>query len=187
MPKETEYKIAWSSTIQGYEVVHTPFSFPLKDTATLHHWLRMVDTFHFCSSTGHTLTLRKEKKKRGTAYWYAYKRVNATLQKRYLGDTHKLDLETLERIAWQFVEPEPRATTKQQAPPPRQATLVFSKTLTSALHIYGFRAVPSRKELTQRYRELSKQHHPDAGGFHLDMVAVNAAYDYLKQLVNDRG
>jgi hypothetical protein len=155
--------------LQRYEVLHAPFSFPLHDTATLQDWLGLIDKFHFCSPTGHSLTVRKEKKQRGSAYWYAYKRVNGTLQKPYL--------------ARHFVEPTPKATPKQ---PPRQPTVVFTWTLESALHIYGFRAVPSRKELTRRYRELSKQHHPDAGGFHLDMVAVNAAYDYLKKFVDDR-
>jgi hypothetical protein len=184
MPKGTEYTIAWSSTLQGYEVIHAPFSFPLQDTATLQHWLGLIDAFHFCSSTGHTLTVRKEKKQRGSAYWYAYKRVGGTLHKRYLGETSKLDLETLECLARHFVEPAPK---QQTAPkPPHQPTVVFTRTLESALHIYGFRAVPNRKELTQRYWELSKRHHPDVGGFHLDMVAVNAAYDYLKQFVNDK-
>jgi hypothetical protein len=143
----------------------------------------MIDTFHFCSPTGQSLTVRKERKQRGTAYWYAYKRVNGKVQKRYLGDTSKLDLATLEHLARHFLEPTPKAKPKK---PPRHPTVVFTRTLESALHIYGFRAVPSRKELTRRYRELSKQHHPDAGGFHLDMVAVNAAYDYLKKFVDDR-
>jgi hypothetical protein len=185
MPKQAAYTIAWSNTLQGYEVIHAPFSFPLQDTATLQHWLGLIDTFHFCSSTGHSLTVRKEKKQRGTAYWYAYKRVSGTLHKRYLGETSRLDLETLASAARHFVEPAPKAAPKQQTPP-RQATVLFTRTLESALYIYGFRAVPNRQELTQRYWELSKQHHPDVGGFHLDMVAVNAAYDYLKHFVNDR-
>jgi hypothetical protein len=187
VPKGTEYAIAWSDTLQGYEVIHTPFRFPLHDTTTLHHWLGMIDTFHFCSPTGHSLTVRKEKKQRGTAYWYAYKRVNGKVQKRYLGDTSKLDLATLEHLARHFVEPVPKAAPKQSPPqPPRQPALVFTRTLESALHIYGFRTVPNLQELTRKYRELSKKHHPDAGGFHLDMVAVNAAYDYLKKFVNNR-
>lgn len=173
MPKAAEYAIQWSQALAGYEIVHPPFSFPLKDTVTLQHWLERVDTFHFCSSTGHTLTVRKEAKQRGGGYWYAYKRVNGIVQKKYLGGKSKVTLAGLEDIARYFVEP---------IPPPRKPTLTFTRTLESALHIYGFVRIPSKKVLIDRYRELSKQHHPDVGGLHEDMVAVNLAYDYLKKI-----
>jgi hypothetical protein len=75
MPKAAEYTITWSSDRQGYEILHAPFCFPLTSTDTLVHWLSMVNSVHFCARTGHTLTLRKERKQRGTGYWYAYKRV----------------------------------------------------------------------------------------------------------------
>jgi hypothetical protein len=198
MPRETDYKIMWSPVPGGYKIVHTPSSAMLAlltDTSTLQHWLRMIDTCSFCSVTGHTLTLQKERKQRGSTYWYAYKRVNGKLHKKYLGITGKLDIPTLEGLACQLAEPEPvaghtKAKAKQQPPqqePPRQPTLTFTRTLTSALTIYGFRSIPTRKELTVRYRELSKKHHPDIGGLHQDMVAVNLAYDYLKKFVDDRG
>ncbi len=201
MPREADYQIRWSTRIQGYEILHTPFSFPLTDSATLQHWLRRIETCSFCSATGDTLTLRKEKKQRGGTYWYAYKRVNGKLRKKYLGNTTSFDIPTLERLARSFTEPEPEPVRKhahtqarpKQEPhtppkrePPRQPTLTFTKTLPSALAIYGFRSIPTRKELVARYRELSKKHHPDTGGLHQDMVAVNLAYDYLKQFVNDR-
>jgi hypothetical protein len=172
MPKEADYTIAWSSERQGYEILHTPFRFSLTSTDTLVHWLSMVSSVHFCSREGHTLTLRKERKQRGAGYWYAYKRINSKLCKKYLGETSKLDLQTFEAVAWRFVEPE-QATPTQQTVPPRKPTLVCTRTLESALKIYGFPSIPSRKQLLARYRELSKQHHPDVGGLHEDMVAVN--------------
>lgn len=180
MPKETEYRIAWSSELTGYEVNHGPFRFPLKDAATLHWWMGKVEAFHFCSCAGYTMTLRKEQKRRGSAYWYAYKRVEGTLYKQYVGKTDMVSLVILEAVARCFVEPEP---VKQQVAPPRKPTLTFTRTLQSALKIYGFPTVPTRKQLLTRYRELSKQHHPDVGGLHEDMVAVNLAYDYLKRFV----
>ncbi len=193
MPREADYKIVWLQAAQGYVIVHTPFSFPLTDSTMLQHWLRMIDTCSFCSAEGHTLTLQKEKKQRGSTYWYAYKRVHGKLHKKYLGNTSTLDIPTLESLARHFAEPEPTAThaqPKQQAhpkqEPSRQPTLMFTRTLPSALTIYGFRSIPTRKELTVRYRELSKKHHPDTGGLHQDMVAVNLAYDYLKKFVDDR-
>jgi len=72
---------------------------------------------------------------------------------------------------------------QQQAAPPRKPTFTFTRTLESALQIYGFSTLPNRKQLITRYRELSKQHHPDVGGLHEDMVAINLAYDYLKRFV----
>ena len=59
------------------------------------------------------------------------------------------------------------------APPPPQPTLKFTKSLESALHIYGFSAIPDRKTLIVRYRELSKKYRPDTGGLHLDMFTIS--------------
>ncbi len=182
MPKGTEYKIAWSQAHQVYELDHTPFLFPLTDES-LRSWLKLIDAFHFQAASGHSLTACKETKQRGSVYWYAYKRVDGKLHKKYVGDVSKLTLANLEAIARSFVEaPEP----VQQHPqsPARKPTLKFTNSLASALSIYGFSTLPSRKELISRYRALSKQYHPDTGGLHQDMVAVNLAYDFLKRYVS---
>lgn len=182
MPKGTEYKITWSDTKQAYEVDHTPFVFPLSDDS-LSSWLKLVDAFHFQASTGESFTARKETKQRGTAYWYAYKRVDGKLHKKYLGDTSKITLALLASIARAFVaapEPEPA----QPQSPPRKSRYQFTKTLASALHIFGFVTVPTKAKLVSRFRELAKVHHPDTGGLHEDMVAINLAYDYLKHFVH---
>jgi hypothetical protein len=187
VPKIAEYQIHWSDTRKGYEIVHTPFSFPLKDQDTLYYWLNMVDSFRFCARSGETMTLRKETKARGGGYWYAYKRVGSTVKKKYLGERTKITLALLETTARHFTDPAPQEPSQQpprQGPPPRKPTLKFEKTLQSALHIYGFSTIPARKELILKYRELSKRHHPDTGGVHEDMVAVNLAYDYLKKFVS---
>ena len=182
MPKGTEYKITWSDTRQAYEVDHTPFVFPLSDDS-LRSWLKLIDAFHFQAATGESFTARKETKQRGTAYWYAYKRVEGKLQKKYLGETSKITLALLVSTARAFVAPPEPERAREPAPPPRQPTLRFINTLASALAIYGFSHVPTKAALTIRHRELVKQHHPDRGGLHLDMVAVNLAYEYLKRFV----
>lgn len=179
MPKKAEYRIEWSEISSGYEVIHGPLHFDLMGDSGLHFWMERLSTFHFCSPTGYTLTVRKEQKKRGAGYWYVYKRVNGRVCKKYFGDIRKLDLQTLERLARSFVEPE-----SEQPPPPRQPTLKFAGTLESALFISGFLTIPNKKALIARYRELSMQHHPDRGGLHQDMVAVNLAYNYLKSFVS---
>ena len=187
MPREADYKIVWSVTRKEYDIVHTPFGFPLTNDATLQHWLWMVTTVSFCSATGHTCTLRKEAKQRGGGYWYAYKRTGQTVHKRYLGTAPNITLALLEEVARRFVEPgaSPHVASK---PPPtpqqRKPTLPpFTKSLDSALRIYGFVSIPTKRDLLTRYRELSKRHHPDTGGMHEDMVTVNLAYDYLKKFV----
>jgi hypothetical protein len=182
MPKGTEYKITWNEAHQAYELDHTPFVFPLSDDS-LRSWLKMIDAFHFQAASGHSLTARKETKQRGTAYWYAYKRVDGKLRKKYLGEGAKLNLTRLEEIARSFVGiPEPEPT--QSQPSSRKPTLKFTHTLASALSIYGFSMLPTKAALTTKHRALVKQHHPDRGGLHQDMVAVNLAYDFLKRYVS---
>jgi len=109
--------------------------------------------------------------------------VHGRVEKKYIGEKSKVTIEALEAVARHFAEltsPSP----PPPPPPPRPSTLKFEKTLQSALYIYGFSTIPARKELILKYRELSKRHHPDMGGVHEDMVAVNLAYDYLKKFVS---
>jgi len=169
--------------MNGYELLHGPFSFSLAGADTIAYWLDRVETLSFCSSTGYSMTLRKERKQRGAGYWYAYKRINGKVCKKYLGTKEHISLTLLETVARHFVEPQPAPEPQTPPPPPRKPTLTFTRTLDSALAIYGFRSLPTKRELTIKYRELSKKHHPDAGGMHQDMVAVNLAYDYLKKRV----
>jgi hypothetical protein len=180
MPKKAEYQIVWSKTLKEYEVFHNAFSYPL---LTLDYWLDDATTFHFCSPTGQTFTLRKEVKQRGGGYWYGYKRVNGKVEKKYIGEKYKVTIDVLEAVARYFAELASSTLPPQEQappPPPRTPTLKFEKSLQSALQIYGFSNIPAKKDLINRYRELSKKHHPDTGGMHEDMVAVNLAFDYLK-------
>jgi hypothetical protein len=183
MPKGTEYKITWNETQKAYELDHTPFVFPLADDS-LGAWLKMIDAFHLETASGHSLTARKETRQRGTAYWYAYKRVDGKLQKKYLGEASKITLTMLESVARSFVEvPEPEPVQKHQLPPCKP-TLKFTNSLPGALSIFGFPALPTKAALIAKHRELVKRHHPDRGGLHEDMVAVNLAYDFLKRYVS---
>jgi hypothetical protein len=62
-----------------------------------------------------------------------------------------------------------------------QPTFTFTNTLSSALAIFDFSTVPAQRALILKYRDLAKVHHPDHGGLHLNMVAINRAYDYIKK------
>src|SRR5689334_21435469 len=86
MPKKAEYEIRYSHRVKGYELVHGPFSYPLDTATTLWMWFGYASSFHVCSSSGETFTLRKEQKKRGDGYWYAYKRVHGRVEKKYIGE-----------------------------------------------------------------------------------------------------
>jgi LuxR family maltose regulon positive regulatory protein len=48
-----------------------------------------------------TFTVRAERKKRGGFYWYAYKRVNGRLFKRYLGTDEMITETHLRSILWE--------------------------------------------------------------------------------------
>jgi hypothetical protein len=52
---------------------------------------------------------KEEIKSRSGSFWYAYKRVDGTLRKRYLGKSDELTLERLESVAYDLAKPrEPR-------------------------------------------------------------------------------
>jgi hypothetical protein len=190
MPKKAEYAIRYSHITKGYELLHSPSCYPLESTSALWVWFGLASTFSFCSPTGETFTLRKEQKQRGSGYWYAYKRVNGRIEKKYIGEQSKVTLEALEALASYFADlasptpkPPPAAPPPPQPPPRKPVLPKFEKSLGSALFIYGFSKTPTKRELISRYRELSKQYHPDTGGLHEDMVTVNLAYDYLKKFL----
>ncbi|MGH2507902.1 MAG: J domain-containing protein [Ktedonobacteraceae bacterium] len=182
MPKSAEYQVMWSEKQRAYVLLHAPSSFLLTDDG-LQTWLTLMDTFHFQAVSGESLTVRKETKQRGTAYWYAYRRVNGKLRKKYMGDACKVTLVLLEAIARAFIAPpEPEPSPRQEPqPPPRVPVFHFTNTLKSALTIFGLSSVPTKMVLLSKYRVLVKQHHPDKGGLHRDMVAINLAYDLLKR------
>ncbi len=180
MPKSAEYQVMWSEQQRMYVLQHAPSCFPLVDE-TLQTWLRLIDAFHFQAVTGESLTVRKETKQRGTAYWCAYRRVNGTLRKKYLGDVHKVTFALLEATARAFIaSPEPEPI---QQPPQRPPTFTFTHSLTSAFTLFGYTTLPTKAALLTKYRALVKQYHPDVGGLHEDMVAINLAYDYLKRFL----
>src|SRR4028118_40044 len=48
---------------------------------------------------------KEEIKSRSGSFWYAYKRVDGTLRKRYLGKSDELTLERLESVAYDLAKP----------------------------------------------------------------------------------
>ncbi len=101
MPKVPTYTLAWSSTTQAYTLGEGPDQRPLSivvGSAAWYAWLDHASCFAFAGKAGH-YTARKERKQRGTWYWYAYFARGQQRTKAYLGKTPNLTLARLEQVA----------------------------------------------------------------------------------------
>ena len=92
-------------------------------------WLADATVFAFASEHG-SFTARKERasNRRGTAYWYAYRRQGGQLRKIYLGKTEELTLERLNTAAATLAGPRP--TIAQRAPDQRPTATTHPKLTT---------------------------------------------------------
>lgn len=63
-------------------------------------WLKMGHTFYFDDQIG-TFTARAEKRGNGHS-WYAFKKVNGRLQKKYIGRESALEMSRLREVATLF-------------------------------------------------------------------------------------
>lgn len=97
-------------------------------------------------------------------YWYAYWREAGKMRKRYVG---KVDPKKGE-------EPDPR----EEIWNPRKATLVL------AFSILGLSLGSSLASASARFRELSREHHPDRGGSQREMSIINSAYAYVRSTLS---
>ncbi len=78
-------------------------------------WLDEVSSFAFHGQSG-SFTARKETKQRGAVYWYAYRKREGKLAKKYLGKTADLTFARLEDVAGML--PADRATAARTLEPP---------------------------------------------------------------------
>jgi len=101
MPKSAYYTLTWSSSHQAYELYEGQGDDALDlipDSLAWLVWVSQVSSFAFHGQHG-SCTVRKERKRRGGEYWYAYARVEGNLSKRYLGRDSDLTLRRLEQAA----------------------------------------------------------------------------------------
>jgi LuxR family maltose regulon positive regulatory protein len=101
MPKVPTYTLAWSSSAQAYTLGEGPDQRPLSivvGSSSWYAWLDHASCFAFAGKAGH-YTARKERKQRGTWYWYAYFARGKQRTKAYLGKTPNLTLARLEQVA----------------------------------------------------------------------------------------
>src|SRR5438876_4818717 len=119
MPKAAEYLLTWRAEQRAYEL----YAYPSQQLLTVtpgeqawFAWLDSVPSFTFQGQQGQ-LTARKESRRWGEGYWYAYRRVGERLAKKYLGRTADLTLARLEETATLL-------TRARVSPPPEAATRV---------------------------------------------------------------
>jgi LuxR family transcriptional regulator, maltose regulon positive regulatory protein len=105
MPNAPTYALAWSSTTKAYTLCERPDQRHLSiipGSAAWYAWLDHTSCFAFAGKAGH-YTARKERKQRGTWYWYAYFARGQQRTKAYLGKTPNLTLARLEQAAQTFL------------------------------------------------------------------------------------
>ncbi len=123
MAKVPTYTLAWSSTMETYELYQTRDREGLRivpDSPAWFAWLDQVSSFAFSGKSGH-FTARKEAKQRGDRYWYAYLATGRQLTKKYLGKTINLTLARLEHIASEMSATQAASRQHRQTVPMQRA------------------------------------------------------------------
>ncbi len=101
MPRYVRSQLWWSEEAQRYK-----FSIdgvPGEQERML-NWLESITSFSFRSRNGGHCTLRKQTVRRGSSYWYGYRRLHGRLVKRYVGKTTELSVARLEEVAHFFAD-----------------------------------------------------------------------------------
>ncbi len=125
--------LSWSERQQVYELSAAKHHEVLRmtiETPAWFAWLDEVSSFAFHGQHG-SFTARKETKQRGSVYWYAYRKREGTLAKKYLGKTTDLTFTRLEDIAG--VLHADRATAARP-PEPASSPLAPHETVLSHAH-----------------------------------------------------
>lgn len=101
MPHPASSTLSWSERQQAYELPIAAGQEGLlltSETPAWFAWLEERPSFAFHGQHG-SFTARKESKQRGSGYWYAYRKREGTLAKKYVGKTADLTFARLEEIA----------------------------------------------------------------------------------------
>jgi hypothetical protein len=131
------------------------------NTREYYQWLTEIPSFHFKGKDGH-FTARREQKKEGEAYWYAYRKAGNRQFKKYLGRTNRLSTIRLEYIATQIQEeinqlpPQPKRERKKPVP---------KATLRNQIARLEKTVAEQKQRIQELEQELAavKQHHAAKG------------------------
>jgi AAA ATPase domain len=104
MGKSAIRSVAWHAPTASYQINkqanHGTVATPVNDErAAWNAWLERVSSFAFQSRDGCHLTVLKEQRGHGRAYWTAYRSVGGKLKRKYLGASTRVTLARLEQAA----------------------------------------------------------------------------------------
>src|SRR5712692_3860917 len=104
MHKPTSRQVNWDEHRGRYQIVVigpriTSWPGIILDTWEWFAWLQQNPSFHFYARDGGHFTARKETRKRGGAYWIAYRHIGGQLVKKYIGPQTNVTIARLEEIA----------------------------------------------------------------------------------------
>ncbi|GHO50527.1 LuxR C-terminal-related transcriptional regulator [Ktedonospora formicarum] len=130
MPKAAPYLLTWIPEQQVYALSsqgQTGAHLFQREDERWFAWLATCSSFAFQGQYGH-LTLRKENRKRGAGYWYAYRTQNQRTRKRYVGRSEDLMLAHLEECASRLTgNKQPPTLPLTPVPMPKLAPLLEPK------------------------------------------------------------
>jgi LuxR family maltose regulon positive regulatory protein len=132
MPRFVRSQLWWSQQTQSYELVLDGITGTQEPTLNA---LESISSFSFRSRDGKQCTFRKQTVQRGSAYWYAYRRLHGQLVKRYAGKTADLSLARLEEVTRNLLDALSFSEASSPFAPPSQpvqhsfpdSLLLFSK------------------------------------------------------------
>jgi LuxR family maltose regulon positive regulatory protein len=131
-------------------------------------WLEDATTFTFTSPSG-SFTARKERRTRGGWYWKAYRTVNGTLRRAYLGKRESLTLDWLERAAVKLATAATLVDAQAIAPPSAPAAAMPLNLLATKLFV-----PPARTYLVPRPRLFDRLQRGLRG--RLTLISAPAGY-----------
>lgn len=101
MPHAPSFRLSWVDQNQAYELstaMCEEIACLTSEKPIWFDWLEKASSFAFHGQHG-SFTARKETKQRGSAYWYAYRKRERVLVKKYLGKATDLTFTRLEEMA----------------------------------------------------------------------------------------
>src|SRR6266496_6285092 len=102
MPKSAQYVVSWSPERENYLLSGSEngaYLFSLEDGEGWLEWLEEHRAFAFHGRNGQINLLKEKRSRGGEGYWYAYRRHEGRMVKRYIGRSMLLSIERLEEIA----------------------------------------------------------------------------------------